>query len=277
MKKGSLTVVGTGIHLGQISVEAVSFIKDAEKVYHLVADEVTSGWIVEQNTSTESLYDCYQQGVDRLSSYYEMVARIANSVRAGIKACAVFYGHPGVFVFPAHMVVRQLRLEGYRAVMLPGVSAEDCMFADLGFDPASVGCLSYEATDFLVHRRVVDIRSHLIIWQIGAIGNMGFMESKNRRALRLLSSSLAASYGADHKALIYEASRFAVAEPIITATKISELSDREISGISTLYVPPARRSEPDIGMVTELGLEQALLESEQMRVAACAIEPATVA
>jgi hypothetical protein len=35
--------------------------------------------------------------------------------------------------------------------MLPAISAEDCLFADLGVDPADHGCPSYEATDFLVH------------------------------------------------------------------------------------------------------------------------------
>jgi len=31
--------------------------------------------------------------------------------------------------------------------MLPGISAEDCLVADLGIDPASSGCQSYEAND----------------------------------------------------------------------------------------------------------------------------------
>jgi hypothetical protein len=37
--------------------------------------------------------------------------------------------------------------------MLPGISAEDCLFADLGIDPGIYGCQSYEATDFLANGR----------------------------------------------------------------------------------------------------------------------------
>jgi hypothetical protein len=34
--------------------------------------------------------------------------------------------------------------------MLPAVSAEDCLFADLGVDPGAAGCQSHEAADFLI-------------------------------------------------------------------------------------------------------------------------------
>jgi hypothetical protein len=37
--------------------------------------------------------------------------------------------------------------DGFDAVMLPGISAEDCLFADLGIDPGMIGCQSFEATD----------------------------------------------------------------------------------------------------------------------------------
>ena len=43
--------------------------------------------------------------------------------------------------------------EGFNAQMLAGISAEDCLFADLGLDPGKNGCQSFEATDFLIRRR----------------------------------------------------------------------------------------------------------------------------
>ena len=84
--------------------------------------------------------------------------------------CAVFYGHPGVFVNPSHRAVAQARAEGFRAAMLPGVSAEDCLFADLGLDPGAHGCQSYEATDFVIRRRSCYPSALLILWQVGALG-----------------------------------------------------------------------------------------------------------
>jgi hypothetical protein len=97
-------------------------------------------------------------------------------VRAGHSVLGVFYGHPGVFVSPSHRAIAIARAEGYEARMLPGISAEDYLFADLGFDPAVTGCCSQEATSVLVHNKQLDITMHNILWQVGAVGvtNMVF-------------------------------------------------------------------------------------------------------
>jgi Tetrapyrrole (Corrin/Porphyrin) Methylases len=80
-----------------------------------------------------------------------MVNRIIKYVKRDLRVCAVFYGHPGVFCTPSHESIRIARKLGYRATMLPAISAEDCLFADLGVDPGKHGCQSFEATDFLVY------------------------------------------------------------------------------------------------------------------------------
>ena len=66
-----------------------------------------------------------------------MAEAILEPVRAGKRVCAAFYGHPGVFVLPSHDAISRARAEGFEATMLPGVSAEDCLVADLGVDPAA--------------------------------------------------------------------------------------------------------------------------------------------
>jgi len=37
--------------------------------------------------------------------------------------------------------------------MLPGISTEDCLYADLGVDPGLIGSQNFEATDFIVSGR----------------------------------------------------------------------------------------------------------------------------
>ena len=96
-------------------------------------------------------------------------------VRAGHVVLGIFYGHPGVFVSPSHRAIAIAREEGYKARMLPGVSAEDYLFADLGFDPACEGCVTYEASDLLIRNRPLNPSSHNIIWQVGAIGISNMM------------------------------------------------------------------------------------------------------
>jgi hypothetical protein len=77
-------------------------------------------------------------------------------VRAGSTVVGIFYGHPGVFAHPSHRAITLARQEVYQAKMRPSISAADCLYADLGVDPAVPGCHMYEPTDFLVSDKVVD-------------------------------------------------------------------------------------------------------------------------
>src|SRR5947209_8293105 len=169
---GSLVIVGSGIRIvGQLTVEAIACIKDAELVLHLVSDPIAEVVLESLNPGhCESLVGFYAQGKPRIDTYHEMVGRILDGVRSGIKVCVVTYGHPGVFAYPTHEAVRRARAESFEARMIAGISAEDCLFADLGFDPASTGCLTFEATDFLIHNRRVDPTCLVILWQIGVVG-----------------------------------------------------------------------------------------------------------
>jgi hypothetical protein len=92
------------------------------------------------------------------------------AVRLGHSVVGVFYGHPGVFVSPSHMAIEKARSEGYQARMLPGISAEDYLFADVGFDPNTYGCMSWEATSLLLRNKSLDPSVSNIVWQVGAVG-----------------------------------------------------------------------------------------------------------
>ena len=169
---GSLTVVGTGIQLGtHITPEARLAIERADVVLSVVSEPVMQGFLEQLNPSTRSLHELYELGESRAEAYEAMTEEILRHVREGKAVCAAFYGHPGVFVAPSHEAVRRARAEGFPARMLPGISAEDCLFADLGVDPSRVGCQSYEATDFLVHARTIDPTAALVLWQIGTVGS----------------------------------------------------------------------------------------------------------
>ena len=63
----------------------------------------------------------------------------------------MFYGHPGIFAWSPHKVIKVARAEGYQAHMEPGISAEDCLYADLGIDPGRCGCQHYEASQLLFY------------------------------------------------------------------------------------------------------------------------------
>src|SRR5258708_18617026 len=263
MKPGSLTVVGTGIQfIGQITLEARADIKQAEKVLFLVTDPITADWIRDINPTAESLYPYYQQGKARINSYGEMIERILCEVRKGLRVCAVFYGHPGVFVYPSHEAITQARLEGFSAKMLPGISSEDCLFADLGIDPARTGCQSFEANDFLVHKRKFHTGCSLILWQIGCIGNLTFnLGPFDSRGLHVLTEYLCQYYDAAHPAIIYEAAEYPIFDPTIEHVLLANLAETQISPISTLYIPPQTKASLDYEMLDRLGIDSHVLVS----------------
>jgi precorrin-6B methylase 1 len=258
MKLGSLTVVGTGIQFaGHMTIEARAHIKQAEKVLFLVSDPIAADWIKDINPSAESLYSCYQQGVSRMIAYKGMIERILHAVHQGMKVCAVFYGHPGVFVYPSHEAIKQARLEGYSAKMLPGISAEDCLFADLGIDPARNGCQSFEATNFLIYKRKFDTGCALILWQIGCIGDPTFsLEPYGTHGLHVLTEYLCQYYDASHPAIIYEAAEYPIFDPSIETVPLARLPEAQISPISTLYIAPRLPAPLDAEMIERLGFSQ---------------------
>lgn len=256
-ERGSLTVVGTGFRAsGQITHETQSAIDQAEKLFHLVQDIVTHHWLEERNPSAESLVDSYRPGRPRRDTYEEIVERMLAPVRAGKRVCAAFYGHPGVFVMPAHEAIRRARAEGFEAEMLPGISAEDCLVAELGFDPGQGGCQSFEATDFLIRRRRFDPTSHLVLWQIGAIGVSDFRAGDywNPEGVVILARELAATYGAAHEVEIYEAPPYAICPPKRHRCRLDRLAEAPVTLASTLYVAPLPNRADDAPMRLALGM-----------------------
>ena len=98
--------------------------------------------------------------------------------------------------------------------MLPGVSAEDCLVADLGVDPAAAGLQSYEAGDFLRRRPAIEPPA-LVLWQIGIVGARTQTANVSAPALPELVELLVGRYPAGHQAVVYEASSYPGVAPIV--------------------------------------------------------------
>ena len=247
-RDGSLVVVGTGIRtVGQLTVESIAWIQQADRVLYVIGDPVAEAMITDLNPKgAESLSVMYAENKPRLQTYEEMIRRILECVRGGMLTCLACYGHPGVFVYPSHESIRRARAEGYSARMLPGISAEDCLFADLGIDPGIYGCQSYEATDFLANNRRIDPTSSVILWQIGVVGDATFKRyAYDLSAFPLLLERLYQYYPAEHVVYLYEAAVFPGCEAIISPVPLHALGDVPKSAGYTLYIPPAFPTNAD--------------------------------
>lgn len=255
MPTGSLTVVGTGIQfVGHTTLAAKAWIEQADKVLFAVADPATAEWLGTLNPTAEPLpvNANYQR---RREMYQEMVKRILIEVRQGLRVCAVFYGHPGVFTDPAHLAIKLAREEGFKAQMLPGISAQACLFADLGVDPGQNGCQSFEATDFLIRQRKFDPGSALILWQIAMIGNLGaYKQGEHEHGLSVLTEVLTSVYPADHEVVVYEAAVYPTSQPVILPLPLIGLPEAEITQASTLFIPPKTVAQVDADMLVHLGM-----------------------
>jgi hypothetical protein len=256
--RGSLTAVGLGISApAQTTLETKTCIERAEKVFSLVADPLAEYWLRTLNPNTESLGVLYAVGKERSDTYREMVERILEAVRENVRVCAAAYGHPGVAAYPLHESVRRARAEGFDARMYAGVSAEDCLFADLGIDPVAGGYRSYEATDFLIYRRIPDTTCNLVLWQIGAIAEPGFKRQHsawNPEGLVVLTDRLLVDYDSTHEVIVYEAAQMPACKPRAEAIALARLSDARITPMSTLFVPPMTAPKADREMLQRLGI-----------------------
>jgi uncharacterized protein YabN with tetrapyrrole methylase and pyrophosphatase domain len=239
-------------------MEARGWIASADKVLYCVADAATERLILSLNNDSESLYVYYGEGKPRKDTYQEMVERILELVRAGNLVCVAYYGHPGIFVNPSHKAIKIAREEGFVARMLPAVSSLDCMFCDLGFDP-STGCQIIEATDLLLRERQIDASSHVVIWQVAAVGDLAFsFKGYNYKHVPRLVEYLLTFYPSDHEVTVYEAAQFVVCEPGIHRMQLGDLRSHRITGISTLYVPPVEKRPVRISVLETMGLSHVL-------------------
>jgi len=245
--EGSLVCVGLGMTLGShLSPLARSHIEQADVVFAGVSDGIVELWLQGMHPDVRSLQPYYREGMSRLRTYENMVEAMLTEVRAGRKVVGAFYGHPGVFALPPHRAIAQARAEGYAAHMDPGISAEDCLYADLAIDPGRVGCQHYEASQFMFYRRRVDTSAYLVLWQVGIAGDQSLARFSTTAVYReVLVDVLVRDYPRDHPAIIYKVATLPIHTPRIEHTTIAGLVDADIDLHATVVLPPARELEPD--------------------------------
>jgi hypothetical protein len=256
-KKGELIVVGSGIKsISHFTLEAVAWIKKADIVLYCVADPVTDAWIQNNSKKCYDLYQLYEDDGDRLKTYNGMTEFMLNYVRMGKTVCAVYYGHPGIFVNPTHNAMRIAIREGYNASMLPGISSEDYLYADVGFDPSDVGCITYEATDLLLRKRYICNSSHLILWQVGCLGDLNFRRfGYHSSCISLLREYLENYYSSDHRIYHYQGSIYPICKSKVEISELGDMEELSLNGASTIYIPPQEVKYVDEDMAKKMGIE----------------------
>jgi len=244
---GSLVCVGIGMTLGShITPLARSYIADADVVFTGLSDGIIELWLAKMNPDVRSLQSLYREGKPRSETYQQMVDAMLSEVRAGKRVCGAFYGHPGVFALPTHKAIEIARREGFPAHMEPGVSAEDCLYADLGIDPGKFGCQHYETSQYMLYRRRIDTAAYLVLWQVGVAGDQSLARFSTGAAYRqVLVDVLGRDYDLGHEAILYKAVTLPMHRPHIERISLRDLPAANVDMHMTLVVPPASRLQAD--------------------------------
>jgi len=256
-----LSIVGLGYNVsGQVTPETRSVMTGADRLFYLVTDPAMAAWVRSLDPTATSLHDCYQPGKSGMAASDAMVERIVTPLVEGATVCAAFSGNPAIAMHTTHEALRRARERGIPAHMYPAVSFEDCLIADLGVDPGQLGRMMYEATDFVLRPRPLDVTAALVLLQVGAIGERTYREGagSNRTGVRLLQEVLERTYPGDHEVTLYRMAQLPIADATVQRLPLSRLAESDVHVNSTLYVPRLERPRKSREIAERLGLESGL-------------------
>jgi precorrin-6B methylase 1 len=253
-RRGSLSCVGMGMTLGShLTPLARSHIEQADVVFAGLSDGIVEMWLQRMHPDVRSLQPYYREGKSRLKTYREWVELMMTEVRAGKKVCGVFYGHPGIFAWSPHKAIEVARAEGFAAHMEPGVSAEDCLYADLGIDPGRYGCQHFEASQLLMYERRIDPAGYLVLWQVGLVGDRSLARFTTGPAYRqVLVDLLARDYPLDHEVIVYRGATLPIEQPRIRRVALRDLPGTPLTVEETVVLPPSVALRPNREMQERL-------------------------
>ena len=241
-QRGSIACVGLGMTLGShLSPLARSHIEQSDVVFAALSDAIVELWLEQMHPDVRSLQPYYGKGdKSRAITYREWVEVMMAEVRAGKKVCAVFYGHPGIFAWSPHEVIKVARAEGFHAHMEPGISAEDCLYADLGIDPGRYGCQHYEASQLLFYETPINTGACLVLWQVGLVGDRSMKRFATGPEYRqVLVDVLSQDYPLDHELIIYRGATLPIEQPRIRRVLLRDLPATDVGADETVVMPPA--------------------------------------
>ena len=162
---------------------------------------------------------------------------------------------PGVFACVGHRAIEQATKENHPAHMEAGISAEDCLYADLNIDPGQTGCLSYEASQFMFYKRNIDPTAHLILWQVALAGDKSLAKfSTNKNTLQVLVDLLTETYPIDHQVILYQAKVLPIDTVRADTIALHDLVNVELFMHTTLVIPPSEIAQPNHDILTRLAL-----------------------
>ncbi|KTD63238.1 tetrapyrrole methylase [Legionella santicrucis] len=234
-----LIIVGSGIKsLSHLTEETKKVIQNSDKVLYLINEDNLKKWIQLEAKQSESLDPIYFSHSQRIEAYKALTKYIIEEYYKVSILCVVFYGHPTVLADSGLNAVKHIKKDGGNAIILPAVSAQDCLFSDLEIDPGDRGCFSIEATELVLFERKIDIHAHIILWQVA---NFGKSDRSKVSKLSILKDYLYEYYPTDHSICLYEAPSLPTYRSRIEWISLDCFDKSIINSVTTVYIPPLKK------------------------------------
>ncbi|MFB6173943.1 MAG: SAM-dependent methyltransferase [Halobacteriales archaeon] len=267
-------VVGTGmVGYRQLTREAEAALRKSERVYLVHYQTLVREYIEDElGTEVVALTEEYTVGENRANTYERMADRVLEGAAAADGPVSfALYGHPMVFVSPARWVREDGRERGFEVKVVPGVSSMDCLYADIGLDPAEHGLQMFEATDLLVREFELNPRVPAMVWQIGTVGTVLYSGADSSpERFTPLREYLQRFYPEDHTAYLLRTATYPITESEQIAFDLDEfeaIHDR-VNAVQTLYLPPVE----DKGVANEAMLDRLTSEEHLETITAAGTE-----
>jgi uncharacterized protein YabN with tetrapyrrole methylase and pyrophosphatase domain len=164
-------ILGLGIlNIDHVTREAERALRRSNEVLYLDTGVATQTWLESLCPKVTPLFsENYVERGARLSGYHHMAAKVLEAALSHPPVSFALQGHPVVGATAPGLVVRAAELLGMKVKVLPGISAMDCLFAELLLDPVVDGLQIFEATDLLLRQRPLQTDAPALIWQVGAV------------------------------------------------------------------------------------------------------------
>ncbi len=236
-------LVGLGIcGIDQITAETERVLRHAREVLFVDTGVATRRYLESLCPRVTSLFDeSYADDGHRLGAYHHMAARTIDAALDHAPVAFAMQGHPIVGACAPALIRDAAGLLGLSVRVLPGISALDCVFAELLLDPCLHGLQMYEATDLLLRRRPLQADVPALIWQVGSLETRLHTQRRSRpERFTRFQIHLRRFYPAAHPVTAVFATPHPLMQSTIRRFALDEIGSHahDLHAGFTLYVPP---------------------------------------
>lgn len=239
-------VLGAGmVGYRQFTRETEAALEKSETVFLVHSQEIVAEYVEREFTDDViSLIDEYEPTVRRDETYERMAERVLETAEeADDPVSFLLYGHPMIYVSPADYVLEEGPERGLDVQALPGISSMDCLYTDIGLDPAANGIQMFEATDLLLREFELNPDVPAMLWQIGSLETVLYSTAPSRpERFTRLREYLEQFYPEDHTLSLLRTATYPITDSERVDFELRNFEDvhDEVTATQTLYIPPVR-------------------------------------